>query len=302
MALAAGVLLFSSFALLLPESQKRLTSEGLVYLSFFGGALFTLLLSRIIHKFTPGAIHTCNASSTSIECCDEDHPQNARAETPLMHNVNNGKRQQPATGHSQHHHHQHEARYGAVPLSESHFQFHPQEHQPHDQGETFTDTISGWDNSQYARVGIQTAIAICVHKFPEGLVLFISNQASTSLGLSVSIAISIHNLTEGFMIALPLYYATRSRVAAFVYAAVLGGLSQPLGALLGLLAIRNVDKAQEDELFGITFGIISGMMSLITIQSLLPQAIKADSRHEYVLGFFFLGVFLVGLTSVLQEV
>ncbi|KAG0175857.1 hypothetical protein DFQ29_006861 [Apophysomyces sp. BC1021] len=225
MALAAGVLLFSSFALLLPESQKRLTSEGLVYLSFFGGALFTLLLSRIIHKFTPGAIHTCNASSTSIECCDEDHPQNARAETPLMHNVNN-----------------------------------------------------------------------------EGLVLFISNQASTSLGLSVSIAISIHNLTEGFMIALPLYYATRSRVAAFVYAAVLGGLSQPLGALLGLLAIRNVDKAQEDELFGITFGIISGMMSLITIQSLLPQAIKADSRHEYVLGFFFLGVFLVGLTSVLQEV
>lgn len=89
------------------------------------------------------------------------------------------------------------------------------------------------------------------------------------------------------MIALPLFYATRSRATAFAYAAVLGGLSQPLGALLGLLAIRNVDKAKEDKLFGITFGIISGMMSLITIQVIMC----------YLSNYSFLTICLSELTS-----
>jgi ZIP family zinc transporter len=96
--------------------------------------------------------------------------------------------------------------------------------------------------------------------------MFISSQASIALGLSVCIAMSIHNLTEGFMIALPLYYATRSRIQAFSYAAVMGGLSQPFGALIGLYLIRNISKSKEDMLFGIIFGGVSGMMSLITIQ------------------------------------
>lgn len=100
----------------------------------------------------------------------------------------------------------------------------------------------------------------------EGLIMFISSKASTALGLSVGIAMSIHNLTEGFMIALPLYYATRSRTTSFTYAAIMGGFSQPLGALIGLFLIENISKQSENLLFGIVFGCVSGMMSLITIQ------------------------------------
>ena len=96
--------------------------------------------------------------------------------------------------------------------------------------------------------------------------MFISSQASSALGISVGIAMSIHNLTEGFMIALPLYYATRSRTTAFTYAAILGGLSQPIGALIGLFLIKNISQQGEDLLFGIVFGCVSGMMSLITVQ------------------------------------
>ena len=96
--------------------------------------------------------------------------------------------------------------------------------------------------------------------------MFISSQASSTLGFSVVTAMSIHNLTEGFMIALPLYYATRSRIAAFSYAAIMGGLSQPLGALIGLLLIHNISKTKEDLMFGVIFGAVSGMMSLITVQ------------------------------------
>ncbi|OBZ82844.1 Zinc transporter ZupT [Choanephora cucurbitarum] len=130
--------------------------------------------------------------------------------------------------------------------------------------------------------------------------MFISSQASSALGISVGIAMSIHNLTEGFMIALPLYYATRSRTTAFTYAAILGGLSQPIGALIGLFLIKNISQQGEDLLFGIVFGCVSGMMSLITVQSMLPQAIRADTNQSYVVAFFFLGIFLVGLSSILE--
>ena len=96
--------------------------------------------------------------------------------------------------------------------------------------------------------------------------MFISNESSTQLGLSVATAMTIHNFIEGFLIALPLYYATGNRLAAFLYASFLGGISQPLGAVLGLFAIRNVDAKREEILFGVLFGVVSGMMCLIAIQ------------------------------------
>lgn len=96
--------------------------------------------------------------------------------------------------------------------------------------------------------------------------MFISGQASSRLGLSVCAAMSIHNFIEGFMIALPLYFATKSRGSAFGYAALLGGLSQPIGAVLGLIAFRQVSQEQQDTLFGVTFGVVSGMMSFIAVQ------------------------------------
>ena len=96
--------------------------------------------------------------------------------------------------------------------------------------------------------------------------MFVSNQASEKLGWAIAAAMSIHNLTEGFMIALPLYLALKSRTAAFGWAALLGGLSQPIGALLGLLLMRNIDSDKENLMFGTTFAVVSGMMTLITIQ------------------------------------
>lgn len=115
----------------------------------------------------------------------------------------------------------------------------------------------------YMMVCLQVAF---LNAIIEGLIMFISNESSSQLGLSVAAAMTIHNLIEGFLIALPLYYATGSRFAAFAYASILGGMSQPLGAVLGLLAIRNVDQEQERFLFGVIFGVVSGMMCLIAVQ------------------------------------
>ncbi|KAG2190661.1 hypothetical protein INT46_011356 [Mucor plumbeus] len=296
MAIGGGVLVFNSLYTLLPASNQKFDSNLLTFSCFFVGVLFTVGLSYFIQWCTPHAIHTCDPTSTvtmkdsgnSINelVGEEENEQEEENDdnlikpilppTPPLHNHRKHKHH-----HHHHHHSNRDLEYGSIIIHNEDL---------------------NQDKNDYFLIGIQTAIAICIHKFPEGLIMFISNESSSQLGLSVAVAMIVHNFIEGFLISLPLYYATGSRLAAFSYASILGGMSQPLGAVLGLLAIRNVNQEQEKFLFGIIFGVVSGMMCLIAVQSMLPQAIRADATHRCVPLFFFIGIFLVGLSSLLQSI
>ena len=61
------------------------------------------------------------------------------------------------------------------------------------------DDPSHYDNkiTKIKRAGLFTAIAICVHNFPEGMATFFTTTQNITLGLSVGIAIAIHNIPEG---------------------------------------------------------------------------------------------------------
>ncbi|CAO3638546.1 unnamed protein product [Cunninghamella blakesleeana] len=334
MSFGSGVLIYSSIASLLPESIEKLNDQPyLSYLYFLLGAALTGLLTYLIHYFLPTAIHTCDmedasSSSTSTSSSINDHnkldeeefniKKQSSIKTPLLH-------------HHDHHHHHDKQSYtilmddkssnnsntlinviksSSLPLFNHHpnYTYH-EDHYNHlnsttrrtsSSSSSTTSTINANDHhhpsNDFYQMGIQTALALCIHKFPEGLIMFISNEASTELGVSIGLAICLHNLIEGAMIALPLYYATKSRTKAFLFAAILGGASQPIGALIGYLLIGSI--SQDDYLFGILFAIVSGMMLYISIQSMLPQAIKADDR--YVTMFFFLGIVSVGFISLLH--
>ncbi|ORX55821.1 hypothetical protein DM01DRAFT_1304446 [Hesseltinella vesiculosa] len=192
--------------------------------------------------------------------------------------------------------HHHPSTYGTTPSDP-----HCQRHSPRSASISFSDQLDEKHGSGYFKIGMQTAIAICVHKFPEGLIMFMSGRTSMDIGVSVAASICIHNIIEGAMMAIPLYYASGSRGMAFLIAAVLGGASQPLGAVLGAYCFsRPLDYEREQFYFGISFALVSGMMLLIAIQSMLPQAIKAEPR--FVSSFFFLGISLVGLASLLKTI
>ncbi|CAG8465916.1 7274_t:CDS:2, partial [Acaulospora colombiana] len=124
------------------------------------------------------------------------------------------------------------------------------------------------EKSQLMRIGIQTALAISIHKFPEGLVTFISSKVSSSVGVALFFAIALHNISEGFTMALPLYLATQSRAKSFLYASLLGGLSQPLGALVGWLLLKRSEAEcwNHDFVYGALFGATGGLMAVICIQ------------------------------------
>ena len=48
------------------------------------------------------------------------------------------------------------------------------------------------------------------------------------LGGALAIAIALHNIPEGICVAMPVYYATGSKLKAFFWS-FLSGISEPLG-------------------------------------------------------------------------
>lgn len=129
-------------------------------------------------------------------------------------------------------------------------------------------------NVRLMRSGVLVAGIVALHNVPEGLSTFLSTLEDPALGVSLAIAVAIHNVPEGIAVAVPILAATSSRSRAFWWA-TFSGLAEPLGALLGFLVISLVIP---DELFTLTFGLIAGMMVLISLRELLPAARRYQTR------------------------
>jgi len=145
------------------------------------------------------------------------------------------------------------------------------------------------DKSQLERMGINTAAAIAIHNFPEGLATFVGTLADPSVGITLAIAIGIHNIPEGLCVALPIYYATGSRIRGFLWA-LFSGISEPIGALIGYAIIKSSGDDMNQMVYGILFGIVGGMMVMIVISELLPTAYRYDPQDKVTTGSVVLGM------------
>lgn len=135
-------------------------------------------------------------------------------------------------------------------------------------------------NRNLLRTGVFTAIAIGIHNFPEGMASFTSAVMNPSLGIAIAIAIAIHNIPEGIAVSIPAYCATGSKRKAFGLSLV-SGLAEPIGALVGYLILL---PFLSDTVFGVLFGIVSGIMVYISLDELLPTAEKYGEHHLSIFG------------------
>ncbi|MBP3924088.1 zinc transporter ZupT [bacterium] len=146
------------------------------------------------------------------------------------------------------------------------------------------------------RAGLITAIAICVHNFPEGMATFMTSAQNLTLGLSVAIAIAIHNIPEGIAVALPVYHATGKKRYAMLYAS-LSGLAEPVGALLGMILIH---LFMPQILVGFLTASVAGIMVYISFDTLLPLAKEFGDWHKSMIGiisgmiFMWISILLLG--------
>lgn len=159
-------------------------------------------------------------------------------------------------------------------------------------GEQLERIHRGQVDARLLRSGVLLAAVVALHNLPEGLATFISTLKDPAGGITLAVAIAIHNIPEGLAVAAPIYAATRSRLQAMVWA-TLSGLAEPLGAVLGYLALRAV---LPPEYLEISLALVAGMMLAVSFLELLPAARRYQTHYSQTLVGFFLGAVVMVLS------
>ena len=149
------------------------------------------------------------------------------------------------------------------------------------------------------RLGLMSALAIAIHNFPEGIATFIGALNDPQMGASITAAIAIHNIPEGIAVAIPIYYATRSKGKALLLA-TLSGFSELLGALLciAVTSIFGVELTGGGPAFPLILAAVAGIMIYISFDELLPTAEKYGKHHIAIAGVIS-GMAIMGISLLI---
>ena len=144
------------------------------------------------------------------------------------------------------------------------------------------------------RTAYLVAFGLILHDVPEGFAMANSYIASPSLGVLVALAIAIHNIPEEFAMAVPIVMVKSRR---FLYmAAFLSGLAEPLGAVIGLVAV------QIHPAFNPMFmAFAAGAMVFVSVHELLPMARRYHKTHLFTLGAIISVFIYVLLAALIPE-
>ena len=145
----------------------------------------------------------------------------------------------------------------------------------------FAERVDGTEDERHLMsAGVFTALGIAIHNFPEGIGVLFSTLADIHVGMSLAIAIAIHNIPEGIAVAMPIYYATKSRKKAFLYSFG-SGLFEPLGAIFGYVILS---PFLTDHVLAATLAAVGGIMIFISFDELLPLSFKHGEEHVALIG------------------
>ncbi|RFU29179.1 hypothetical protein B7463_g7166, partial [Scytalidium lignicola] len=153
----------------------------------------------------------------------------------------------------------------------------------------------------FMSIGLQTSIAIALHKLPEGFITYATNHVNPNLGFAVFMALFIHNITEGFALALPLYLALGSRWRAMSWSSLLGGLSQPLGAAVAAAWFKFAGRTGSTPGsvgYGCMFAVTAGIMTSVAL-SLFVESLSFNHNRNLCMAFAFMGMTIMGLSNAL---
>ncbi|KAL7522294.1 hypothetical protein ACHAWX_006986 [Stephanocyclus meneghinianus] len=154
------------------------------------------------------------------------------------------------------------------------------------------------EKKKLVRMGLTTAVAIMVHNFPEGLATFVATLNDPASGAVLAIAIGAHNIPEGLCVALPIYYATGSRWKGFLWG-FLSGMAEPIAGIMGWLVLANTLSLK---VYAVLYGLVGGMMIMISMKELLPTAHRYDPEDSVVTYCAIVGMAVMALSLVLFKI
>ncbi len=138
-------------------------------------------------------------------------------------------------------------------------------------------------------------IAITLHKLPEGLAVGVAYSAEDFMNPdSLVIGIALHNIPEGLTIAISLVAAHSSKLKAAL-TALLIGMVQPLGAVIGLLTMDYSDK-----IVPLGMAMAGGTLLFVVINEILPETYGTKQTEKSAFAVFLGFIFMTYLTMVME--
>ena len=138
-------------------------------------------------------------------------------------------------------------------------------------------------------------IAITLHKLPEGLAVGVAFGAENYVNpFSLVIGIALHNIPEGLTIAISLVAARVSRIRAAL-TALLIGMVQPVGALLGLLTMHISDK-----IVPLGMALAGGTLLFVVINEILPETYGYKQTNKSAFAVFSGFIVMTYLVMILE--
>lgn len=143
------------------------------------------------------------------------------------------------------------------------------------------------------RTAYLVAFGLILHDVPEGFAMANAYIASPELGALVAIAIALHNVPEEFAMAVPAVVIKSGR---FLYgAAVLSALAEPLGAVIGLVAVGIAPALNAHFM-----AFAAGAMSFVSLHELVPMARRYRNMRMFAAGMV-VSVLVYGLLTRITE-
>lgn len=127
------------------------------------------------------------------------------------------------------------------------------------------------------RTAYLVAFGLILHDFPEGFAMANAYINSPSMGVAVALAIALHNIPEEFAMAVP---AVSTHNRAFLFrAAIVSGLAEPIGAVIGLFA-----ASINPGLVPLFMAFAAGAMIFVSLHELVPMAKRYGKTHLFSIG------------------
>lgn len=284
LSLSCGTLLITGLNALLPKSLTYILNGRPEYTVEFGykllvicvfcGSILCLIMNYIVLNFASNSLVACphdldttnrprkiirHGSHEHLPLYSSEVHDHGAVRCEVRHadpeqnvGLENGTQSEASHSHSPHHH---------DPLSTSHA-----------------------TSSRLFSLSMQTTLGICVHRLPEGLMLFATSRADSELGLSMMLALSIHSFSEGFAVAAPLYGAIENRLKVVLFTILLVCGPQILGAYIGsrLFTTDNLPDSSKFH-FGLCMAGTAGFMLVVSIQ-MIGNAFRYVSQNCVIYG------------------
>ncbi|AMD20358.1 HDL386Wp [Eremothecium sinecaudum] len=138
--------------------------------------------------------------------------------------------------------------------------------------------------SKLLSIGIQTCVVLMLHKFPEGLIIFLTSRNENDnrqMGFSVFLSLAIHNFIEGFTMTLPLYSVFSTKWLSLAVTAVIAAGSQPAGAVVGYFLFHNREAVDGKHAMTVLLSVTSGFLFIVALQMFQTAVAFSDTHHHH---------------------